>query len=171
MPVATCAFSDRHRELVHLRHPVQPNRAAGALRLRERAIATSGIYFARTKNRRRCVSPILDGTHRPSRVRLYQRDRGRSELHDSRCTDESCVRAARRSRASTGAVFRGCVVARARRRPILDVSPNVRHVPPDLIRLRPFTDACSTACLRCFFLAARHGRIGMIWSRHPAISR
>ena len=46
--------------LVHLRHPKQPNRAAGALRLRERAIATSGIYFARTKNRRRCVSPILD---------------------------------------------------------------------------------------------------------------
>ena len=38
-------------QLVHLRHPKQPNRAAGAVRLRERAIATSGIYFARTKNR------------------------------------------------------------------------------------------------------------------------
>ena len=71
-------------------------------------------------------------------MRLYQRDRGRSELHDSGCTDESCVRTARRSRASTGAVFRGCVVARARRPPLLDVSPNVRHVPPELIRLRPF---------------------------------
>jgi thiamine biosynthesis lipoprotein len=47
-------------QLVHLRHPKQPNRAAGAVRLRERAIATSGIYFARTKNRGRCVSPILD---------------------------------------------------------------------------------------------------------------
>jgi Membrane-associated lipoprotein involved in thiamine biosynthesis len=47
-------------QLVHLRHPKQPNRAAGAVRLRERAIATSGIYFSRTKNRRRCVSPILD---------------------------------------------------------------------------------------------------------------
>jgi thiamine biosynthesis lipoprotein len=46
-------------QLVHLRHPKQPNRVAGAVRLRERAIATSGIYFARTKNRRR-VSPILD---------------------------------------------------------------------------------------------------------------
>ena len=48
-------------QLVYLRHPAQPNRPAGALRLRERAIATSGIYFARTKNRGRCVSPILDG--------------------------------------------------------------------------------------------------------------
>lgn len=47
-------------QLVHVRHPKQPNRAAGAVRLRERAIATSGIYFARTKKRRRYVSPILD---------------------------------------------------------------------------------------------------------------
>jgi len=47
-------------QLVHVRHPGQPNRAAGAVRLRERAIATSGIYFSRTKNRRRCMSPILD---------------------------------------------------------------------------------------------------------------
>jgi thiamine biosynthesis lipoprotein len=48
-------------QLVHLRHPAQPKRAAGAVKLRERAIATSGIYFARTKNRGRYVSPILDG--------------------------------------------------------------------------------------------------------------
>jgi FAD:protein FMN transferase len=47
-------------QLVHLRHPTQPKRAAGAVRLRERAIATSGIYFVRTKNRGRYVSPILD---------------------------------------------------------------------------------------------------------------
>ena len=47
-------------QLVHLRHPTQPNRASGAVRLLERAIATSGIYFSRTKNRRRYVSPILD---------------------------------------------------------------------------------------------------------------
>ena len=47
-------------QLVHLRHPEQPNRAAGAVRLRERAIATSGIYFSRTKNRCRYVSPMLD---------------------------------------------------------------------------------------------------------------
>jgi len=48
-------------QVVHLRHPAQPKRAAGAVRLRERAIATSGIYFARTKNRGRCVSPMLNG--------------------------------------------------------------------------------------------------------------
>jgi len=48
-------------QLVHVRHPKQPNRAAGAVRLRERAIATSGIYFARTKNRGRCISPLLNG--------------------------------------------------------------------------------------------------------------
>ena len=47
-------------QIVHLRHPKQPNRAAGAVRLRERAIATSGIYFARTKKRARYVSPMLD---------------------------------------------------------------------------------------------------------------
>jgi thiamine biosynthesis lipoprotein len=48
-------------QLVHLRHPMRPSRSAGAVRLRERAIATSGIYFARTENRSRCVSPMLDG--------------------------------------------------------------------------------------------------------------
>jgi FAD:protein FMN transferase len=47
-------------QLVHLRQPKQPHRAAGAVRLRERAIATSGIYFARTKKQGRCLSPILD---------------------------------------------------------------------------------------------------------------
>jgi len=47
--------------LVHLRHPAEPKRAAGGVRLRERAIATSGVYFARTKNRGRYVSPMLDG--------------------------------------------------------------------------------------------------------------
>jgi thiamine biosynthesis lipoprotein len=47
-------------QLVHLRHPTQPNRAAGVMRLRECAIATSGIYFAGKKDRRPCVSPILD---------------------------------------------------------------------------------------------------------------
>src|SRR5215831_18313740 len=47
-------------QLVHLRHPAQPKRAAGAVRLRERAIATSAIYFARKKNRRCYVSPILN---------------------------------------------------------------------------------------------------------------
>ena len=51
-------------QIVHLRHPAQPNRPAGTVRLRERAIATSGIYFARRKNRCRCISPMLDGRTR-----------------------------------------------------------------------------------------------------------
>jgi thiamine biosynthesis lipoprotein len=46
--------------IVHLRDPLQPNLATTAVRLRERAIATSGIYFARSKHRGRRVSPILD---------------------------------------------------------------------------------------------------------------
>lgn len=48
-------------QLIHLRHPAQPKRAAGVVRLRERAIATSGIYFARTRKRGCCVSPMLNG--------------------------------------------------------------------------------------------------------------
>jgi len=48
-------------QLVHLRHPAEPKRAAGGVRLRERAIATSGVYFARTKTPGRYVSPMLDG--------------------------------------------------------------------------------------------------------------
>jgi len=48
-------------QLVHLRHPAPARRVARAVRLRERAIATSGIYFSRRKNRGRCVSPMLDG--------------------------------------------------------------------------------------------------------------
>jgi thiamine biosynthesis lipoprotein len=47
--------------LIHVRHPAEPMRFAGALRLRERAIATSGIYFARRKHRGQYVSPLLDG--------------------------------------------------------------------------------------------------------------
>ena len=48
-------------QLVHVRYPAHPMRVAGALRLRERALATSGIYFARRRHRGRCVSPLLDG--------------------------------------------------------------------------------------------------------------
>lgn len=47
--------------LVHVRNATKPTRVAGAVRLRERAMATSGIYFARRKHRGRCVSPLLDG--------------------------------------------------------------------------------------------------------------
>jgi FAD:protein FMN transferase len=48
-------------QLIHLRHPTDPTRVAGAVRLRERAMATSGIYFARRKYRGKFVGPLLDG--------------------------------------------------------------------------------------------------------------
>jgi FAD:protein FMN transferase len=48
-------------QFVHLRHPAEPTRIAGAVRLRERAMATSGIYFERRKHRAQYVSPLLDG--------------------------------------------------------------------------------------------------------------
>jgi thiamine biosynthesis lipoprotein len=53
---------------VHVRHPLEPARAAGAVTLRERAMATSGIYFARRSYRGMSVSPLLNGrTCRSSR--------------------------------------------------------------------------------------------------------
>jgi FAD:protein FMN transferase len=48
-------------QLIHLRHPAEPTRIAGAVRLRERAMATSGIYFGRRKYRGTYVGPLLDG--------------------------------------------------------------------------------------------------------------
>jgi thiamine biosynthesis lipoprotein len=50
--------------LMHIRNPTKPTQAAGAVRLCERAMATSGIYFAHRKHRRRCVSPLLNGRTR-----------------------------------------------------------------------------------------------------------
>ena len=55
-------------ELVHLRHPAEPMRPAGAISLRERALATSGIYFAQKRRGKARVSSLLDGrTSRSSR--------------------------------------------------------------------------------------------------------
>jgi FAD:protein FMN transferase len=55
-------------ELVHLRHPAEPMRPAGAISLRERALATSGIYFAQKRRGRTVVNSLLDGrTCRSSR--------------------------------------------------------------------------------------------------------
>jgi len=48
-------------QLVHLRLPADPRRVAGAVRLRQRAMATSGIYFERRKYRGKYVGPLLDG--------------------------------------------------------------------------------------------------------------
>jgi thiamine biosynthesis lipoprotein len=51
-------------QLIHVRHPTDPTRVAGAVRLRERAMATSGIYFERRKYRGKYVGPLLDGRTR-----------------------------------------------------------------------------------------------------------
>jgi thiamine biosynthesis lipoprotein len=47
-------------QLIHLRHPTDPACVAGAVRLRERAMATSGVYFECRKHHGRYVSPLLD---------------------------------------------------------------------------------------------------------------
>ena len=55
-------------ELVHLRHPDEPMRPAGAISLRERALASSGIYFAQKRHGKAVISSLLDGrTCRSSR--------------------------------------------------------------------------------------------------------
>ena len=53
-------------QLIHLRHPARPTRIAGAVRLRERAMATSAIYFERRKYRGKYVGPLLNGRTRQS---------------------------------------------------------------------------------------------------------
>ncbi len=53
-------------QLIHLRHPTDPTRVAGAVRLRERAMATSGIYFERRRYHGEYVTPLLDGRTRQS---------------------------------------------------------------------------------------------------------
>jgi thiamine biosynthesis lipoprotein len=55
-------------QLVHVRHPAEPRRIAGAVRLRERAMATSGIYFEHRKYLGKYVTPLVDGhTSQPGR--------------------------------------------------------------------------------------------------------
>lgn len=49
-----------HSHIVHLRHPTRPNHASGAVTVRERAIATSGIYFGVRNNGRCPGSPLLN---------------------------------------------------------------------------------------------------------------
>lgn len=48
-------------ELIHLRHPAEPMRPAGAIKLRERALATSGSYFAHKRCGRAVVTSLLNG--------------------------------------------------------------------------------------------------------------
>jgi thiamine biosynthesis lipoprotein len=46
---------------IHLRHPAESTHVARAARLRERAMATSGIYFQRREYRGKSIGPLLDG--------------------------------------------------------------------------------------------------------------
>jgi FAD:protein FMN transferase len=48
-------------QLVHLRNPSKPAQAAGVISLRDRALATSGIYFTRRDYRGEKVSPLVNG--------------------------------------------------------------------------------------------------------------
>jgi FAD:protein FMN transferase len=57
-------------ELVHLRHPAEPMRSAGAIKLCERALATSGIYFAQKRHGRAAVSSLINGLTRRSSRKL-----------------------------------------------------------------------------------------------------
>src|SRR5438876_1883939 len=57
-------------KVVYVRHPADPTRIAGAVRLRERAMATLGIYFERRKYRGKYVGPILAGRTGQSGCRL-----------------------------------------------------------------------------------------------------
>ena len=47
--------------IIHVRHPTEPTVAAGAVRLAQRAMATSGVYFARRRHRGQYVTPLVDG--------------------------------------------------------------------------------------------------------------
>ena len=47
--------------IIHLRHPLNPVLAAGTVRLSERAMATSGVYFTRRKHGTQYVTPLIDG--------------------------------------------------------------------------------------------------------------
>ena len=103
-------------QLVHLRHPAEPKRAAGAVRLRERAIAISAIYFARKKNRRYYVSPILD-----ARTGQAARDLISVTVGAANCMTADAltkvVFALREEPHVCWRSIRGCVAARSRRSP------------------------------------------------------
>jgi thiamine biosynthesis lipoprotein len=49
---------------IHLRHPAQPVAVAGAIQLRNRALATSAVYFTQRRWRGRKVSPLIHGGSR-----------------------------------------------------------------------------------------------------------
>lgn len=62
------AFGSRPQE-VYLRDPAAPGKIAGLVSLRNRAIATSGIYFTRRTCEHFPVSPLVNGRSRQPHVR------------------------------------------------------------------------------------------------------
>jgi thiamine biosynthesis lipoprotein len=48
-------------QLVYVRHPAEPRRFTGAVRLRDGALATSGVYFQRRRFRGKYLGPLIDG--------------------------------------------------------------------------------------------------------------
>jgi FAD:protein FMN transferase len=62
------AFGSRSQE-VYLRDPTAPGKIAGVVSLRNRAIATSGVYFTRRTREHSPVSPLVNGRSRQPHVR------------------------------------------------------------------------------------------------------
>ena len=58
-------------QFIHLRRPATPTRMAGAVKLSQRAMATSGTYFERRKYRGKGVTPLVcQPAGRPGRARI-----------------------------------------------------------------------------------------------------
>ena len=158
MPAATCAFLDPASRIVHLRHPKRRTAVCGSVRLRERAIATSGIYLFRAKDRTSLREPNTGRTHR-STVRAYQRDAWRrSDCMTADALTKIVFALRVKSRGLTGAVSCRRIVARARWRAIMDVSFTMRHPRPDSIRLKRLHRYFLYAVLALLFLS------GVAWA-------
>ena len=56
-------FGDEERE-IYVRHPLSPGSAAGVLQIREKALATSAVYFSRRRVGHLIVSAIVHGGSR-----------------------------------------------------------------------------------------------------------
>jgi FAD:protein FMN transferase len=54
----------RNKQAVHLRHPLAPGRMAGSVALRDRALATSAVYFSGREQGKERISPLIDGRSR-----------------------------------------------------------------------------------------------------------
>src|SRR5262245_60530759 len=112
-------------------------RGGGGATARSRTGDLGNLFYPQEK-RQPLHEPIAGRTHRPSLPQADQRNCGRCRLHDGRRFDESRVCLTSTSRASSGTIRRGCLATQAKWRACLDVSPTMRYIPPDLVRLKPF---------------------------------